>query len=107
MRILITFCIFLCTHFIQAQFVDTKIHTANNGLISNNIQASFVDSDGNLWLGSRAGLVLRSGTSFKSVPEASKYKFNNVFDLSQDTEKECGLPVLGREFYISTTKLAN
>lgn len=87
MRILITFCIFLCTHFIQAQFVDTKIHTANNGLISNNIQASFVDSDGNLWLGSRAGLVLRSGTSFKSVPEASKYKFNNVFDLSQDTEK--------------------
>ncbi|MEG0916143.1 MAG: histidine kinase [Myroides sp.] len=87
MRILITFCIFLCTQFIQAQFVDTKIHTANNGLISNNIQAGFVDADGNLWLGSRAGLVLRSGTSYKNVPEATKYKFNNVFDISQDTEK--------------------
>lgn len=87
MRILITFCIFLCTQFIQAQFVDTKIHTANNGLISNNIQAGFVDTDGNLWLGSRAGLIIRSGRSYKNVPEATKYKFNNVFDIAQDTEK--------------------
>lgn len=87
MKILITFCLFLCTQFIQAQFTDTKIVTANNGLISNNIQASFVDADGNLWLGSRAGLVLRSGTSYKNVPEAAKYKFNNVFDICQDTEK--------------------
>lgn len=87
MKILIAFCIFLCTQFIQAQFIDTKILTANNGLISNNIQSSFVDADGNLWLGSRAGLVLRSGTSYKNVPEAAKYKFNNIFDFSQDTEK--------------------
>jgi len=87
MRILLAFCIFLCTQFIQAQFIDTKIHTANNGLISNNIQAGFVDADGNLWLGSRAGLVLRNGRSYKNVPEAAKYKFNNVFDICQDTEK--------------------
>lgn len=87
MRFFVVFLLLLCTHFIQAQFVDTKIHTANNGLISNNIQASFVDSDGNLWLGSRAGLVIRNGRSYKNVPEATKYKFNNVFDFSQDTEK--------------------
>src|SRR5690606_20795212 len=87
MRILITFYIFLCTQFIQAQFVDTKILTANNGLISNNIQAGFVDTDGNLWLGSRAGLVLRSGRLYKNVPEAAKFKFNNIYDILEDPQQ--------------------
>ena len=87
MRFFVVFLLLLCSQFSFAQYVDTKTLTANNGLISNNIQASFVDSDGNLWLGSRAGLVIRNGRSYKNVPEASKYKFNNVFDLSQDTEK--------------------
>lgn len=110
MRILITFCIFLCTQFIQAQFVDTKIHTANNGLISNNIQAGFVDADGNLWLGSRAGLVLRSGRSYINVPEAAKYKFNNVFDICQDTEKGMWVAGFGQGilyFNKKTSRLIN
>lgn len=110
MRILITFCLFLCTQFIQAQFVDTKIHTANNGLVSNNIQAGFVDADGNLWLGSRAGLVLRSGRSYKNVPEATKYKFNNVFDICQDTEKDMWVAGFGQGilyFNNKTSRLIN
>jgi len=110
MRILITFCIFLCTQFIQAQFVDTKIHTANNGLISNNIQAGFVDADGNLWLGSRAGLVIRSGRSYKNVSEAAKYKFNNVFDICQDTKKGMWVAGFGQGilyFNKKTSRLIN
>ncbi len=110
MRILITFCIFLCAQFIQAQFVDTKIHTANNGLISNNIQAGFVDADGNLWLGSRAGLVIRNGRSYKNVPEAVKYKFNNVFDICQDTKKGMWVAGFGQGilyFNKKTSRLIN
>ncbi|WCM42109.1 histidine kinase [Flavobacterium sp. CBA20B-1] len=110
MKILITFCIFLCTQFVQAQFIDTKLKNVNNGLISNNIQAGFVDTDANLWLGSRAGLVLRSGTSFKNVPEAAKYKFNNVFDFCQDTEKGMWVAGFGQGilyFNNKTSRLIN
>ena len=110
MRILIAFCIFLYAQFIQAQFVDTKILTANNGLISNNIQAGFVDADGNLWLGSRAGLVVKNGISYKNVPEAAKYKFNNVFDFSQDLQKGMWVAGFGQGilyFNNKTSRLIN
>jgi len=110
MRILIAFCIFLYAQFIHAQFVDTKILTANNGLISNNIQAGFVDIDGNLWLGSRAGLVVKNGSSYKNVSQATKYKFNNVFDFSQDPQKGMWIAGFGQGilyFNKKTSRLIN
>lgn len=110
MRIFITLLFLITSQILSAQFTDTKIVTANNGLISNNIQAGFVDADGNLWLGSRAGLVIRNGRSYKNVPEATKYKFNNVFDISQDTEKGMWVAGFGQGilyFNKKTSRLIN
>lgn len=96
MRILLTLFILLSTKIVSAQFADTKLLTANTGLISNNIQASFVDAEGNLWLGSRAGLVVKSGNFYKNVPQAAKYKFNNIFDISQDTKNGMWVAGMGQ-----------
>lgn len=110
MKFFAVFLLFLCSQFSFAQYVDTKTLTANNGLISNNIQVSFVDSDGNLWLGSRAGLSVKSGNSFKNVPQAARYKFNNIYDIIEDPNKAKWIAGYGQGilyFNKQNTKLIN
>lgn len=87
MRFFAAFLFLLFSQFNFAQYIHTKTLTTNNGLISNNIQACFVDSDGNLWLGSRAGLSVKSGNSFKNATQAATYKFNNIYDIIEDPYK--------------------
>lgn len=81
MRVFFFIFSFFWTLSLSAQFLDTKILTANDGLISNNIQVAYTDSEGRLWLGSRAGLVQKSGEKMKDVPAALHYKFNNIYDI--------------------------
>lgn len=81
MRVFFFIFSFFWTLSLSAQFLDTKILTANDGLISNNIQVAYTDSKGRLWLGSCAGLVQKSGKKMKEVPAALHYKFNNIYDI--------------------------
>lgn len=93
---------------LQAQSVDTKVLTAAQGLISNNVQATYVDVQGNLWLGSRAGLSVKKGTGFEPVSQAVKYKFNNIYDILEDADQGKWIAGYGQGllyFNESTSKL--
>ncbi|WP_177765707.1 histidine kinase [Flavobacterium sp. I3-2] len=91
----IIFFVFL-SQLIFGQHVDTKVITANNGLFSNNVQKTYIDSSGNLWIGSRAGLSKKNMNSFEIVPEATKYKFNNIFDIIEDQNKNMWIAGYGQ-----------
>lgn len=81
------FILCLCYWTLNAQYIDTKLLTANNGLLSNNVQAAFIDHNQNLWLGSRAGLMVKNGATFNTVPQAIKHKFNNITSILQDKQQ--------------------
>lgn len=79
-----------------SQYVDTKIITVNEGLFSNNIQKTFIDSEGTLWIGSRAGLSKKKMNSFEIASEATKHKFNNIFDINEDENKRMWIAGYGQ-----------
>ena len=87
MRFIILFFCFLLSLTTAAQYTHTDIIMVNDGLLSNNIQALYTDSNNRLWLGSRAGLSVKKGSKFKPVAEAQKYKFNNIYDILEDPEQ--------------------
>lgn len=110
MKFLYVFFIFLFSNVQFAQFSSTKVISVNDGLLSNNIQSSFTDSDNNIWLGSRAGLFLKNGNLFEKAPQATKYKFNNVFSIIEDPKKGKWVAGLGQGvlfFNETTSKLIN
>lgn len=108
MKIRIAILFFFVGWWVNAQFVDTQWLTADNGLFSNNIQVTFVDANGTLWLGSRAGLAMRNGKHFASVPQAMANKFNNIFDIAEDPHQGKWIAGYGQGvlfFDRNTTKL--
>ena len=88
--------LFFFTQLLFAQYIDTKVITVNEGLFSNNIQKTFIDSDGTLWIGSRAGLSKKKMNSFEIVGEATKHKFNNIFDITEDKNKKMWIAGYGQ-----------
>src|SRR5690554_3321358 len=88
MKLLVIFLwFFLFVLRFRPQSVDTEVLTAAQGLISNKVQATYVDVQGNLWLGSRAGLSVKEGAGFEPVSQAVKYKFNDIYDILEDAEQ--------------------
>ncbi|MHC5202124.1 sensor histidine kinase [Myroides sp. LJL119] len=71
----------------SAQHTITQRYTVNQGLISNKVNKVFIDSQNNLWLGSPAGLVKKQLNKFVQDPQSIKWKFNNIFDITQDSSK--------------------
>jgi len=88
--------LFFFTQLLFSQYIDTKVITVNEGLFSNNIQKTFIDSDGTLWIGSRAGLSKKKMNSFEIVAEATKFKFNNIFDITEDENKKMWIAGYGQ-----------
>jgi len=110
MRIVLTFILFFLNQFCFSQYIDTKVISANDGLFSNNIQKTFIDSEGSLWIGSRAGLSKKKMKSFEIVQQAKTYKFNNIFDIYEDKDKNMWIAGYGQGvlfFDKSKSKLIN
>ena len=108
MRFFYIILLFLFKLSVFAQYTDTKILNVNNGLLSNNIHAAFVDNDGNLLLGSRAGLAVRNGNVFETSKQTTKYKFNNIYDILEDPNEGKWIAGYGQGvlyFKDNTTKL--
>lgn len=70
-----------------SQSIHTQFYTANSGLLSNNVSKVFIDSKGSLWLGSRAGLAKKTVNGFEKVNQALQYKFNNIYDITEDYQQ--------------------
>ncbi|RRJ92725.1 sensor histidine kinase [Paenimyroides tangerinum] len=49
-----------------------------------------------LWIGSRAGLSKKKMNSFEIVGEATKHKFNNIFDITEDENKKMWIAGYGQ-----------
>lgn len=78
------YILILVTTQVYSQSIYTQFYTANNGLLSNNVSKVYLDSKGELWVGSRAGLSKKSINGFDKIPQALQYKFNNIFDIKED-----------------------
>lgn len=87
MRFFFQFIILFISFQTIAQYTQTRTYTSNDGLTSNIINKVFVDSKNNLWVGSRAGLSVQKMETFEMVPHAITHKFNNIFDIAEDTEQ--------------------
>ncbi len=96
MKLKVLFFFLLISFFGTAQHVDTKVISVNEGLFSNNIQKIFIDSKGVLWIGSRAGLFKRKMNTFEIETVATKYKFNNVFDIYEDKNQNMWIAGYGQ-----------
>lgn len=83
-----TLALWFCfwTFAVASQHIDTQTLTANDGLISNDIKTMLVDQNGQLWIGSRAGLSYMNGTDFVPSGVANQYKFNNIYDMIEDPQ---------------------
>lgn len=86
MRISVFF-IFLIHFYGIAQQRPTKQFTTEEGLLSNDITALCVDSKGQLWVGSKAGLALKTRTGFRQDLASIQFKFNNVTTIIEDSDK--------------------
>lgn len=85
MRIFV-FLIFFIPLFIVAQQRPTKQFTTKEGLLSNDIAALCVDSKGQLWVGSKAGLALKTRNGFRRDSTAIRFKFNNISTIVEDAD---------------------
>lgn len=81
--LLVTFFLFFEGN---SQHINTSKITVNEGLLSNYINKTFVDSQGNLWLGSRAGLVKKNMLKYELVQQTNIHKFNNIYDITEDAK---------------------
>lgn len=86
---LFSFCAF-------PQTIDTKFYTSNDGLFSNNVSKTYIDSKGVLWIGSRAGLAKKTTGGFERVEQGLKHKFNNIFDITEDSQQGMWIAGYGR-----------
>ncbi|UYW01717.1 histidine kinase [Flavobacterium agricola] len=86
MRHFLSFFFLLCSFLTLAQDLYTRNIHVNNGLFSNNVNKTFVDSEGRVWIGSRGGLARKIMDKFELHPAAQEKKFNNIFDITEDAQ---------------------
>src|SRR5690554_4377323 len=87
--LLFSFCAF-------PQTIDTKFYTSNDGLFSNNVSKTYIDSKGVLWISSRAGLAKKTTGGFERVEQGLEHKFNNIFDITEDSQQGMWIAGYGR-----------
>ncbi|MHC5354162.1 sensor histidine kinase [Myroides sp. LJL115] len=86
LKILVVYLLLLfCSPFVYAQFILSKQYTLNDGLISNDINKVFIASNSDLYLGSSAGLIKKQMAFFIQEPVSKSLKFNNIFDIAEDS----------------------
>lgn len=84
-RIIHIVIIFLCSCS-YGQFVYTKQYTIDDGLLSNGITALYQDSRGLLWIGSDAGLLVKTMDQFLGIVEVNQNRFNDITAIIEDQQ---------------------
>lgn len=72
---------------LYAQTAVTKRYTTEDGLIANDVTALLFDSQGILWIGSRAGLSVRQQGEISIDEEALQHRFTNITTLVEDDQQ--------------------
>src|SRR5690606_12440477 len=109
MRILIFILLLFCLY-AKAQYIDTKVITSNESLLSNNVNKLFIDNNETLWIGSNAGLAKKTINGYELEKSTLAHKFNNVFDIHQDVYGNMWVAAFGQGilyFNNKTSQLIN
>lgn len=72
---------------LYAQNTVTKRYTTEDGLIANDVRVLLLDTQGILWIGSRAGLSVRQQGDINIDEEALQHRFTNVTALAEDNQQ--------------------
>ena len=72
---------------LYGQATVTKRYTTEDGLIANDVRVLLMDTEGILWIGSRAGLSARKQGRIVIDEEALKRRFTNITSLVEDESK--------------------
>ncbi len=72
---------------VYGQSTVTKRYTTADGLIANDVRVLLMDSQGILWIGSRAGLSTRKQERIELDEEALQRKFTNITALVEDNDQ--------------------
>ena len=73
--------------FLYSQTTVTKCYTTEDGLVANDVRALLLDSQGILWMGSRAGVSVRQQGKI-TIDEASlQHRFTNITTIVEDQQQ--------------------
>ncbi len=81
---MIILVVFFTTTFFYSQSIVTKKFTTDDGLMANDIRALFLDSNGLLWIGSRAGLTTMQHGKIVANQDALEHRFTNIVTIKED-----------------------
>ncbi len=81
---MIVLVVFLTTTFFYSQSIITKKFTTDDGLMANDVRTLFLDSNGLLWIGSRAGLATMQHGKILPNQDALEYRFTNIATIKED-----------------------
>jgi hypothetical protein len=87
------FILFLLYFSVSAQ--NVKNYTMTDGLPGNSIKCLFKDSKGLLWIATETGLCTFNGTEFKIIGKEQGLKYNLIWSIDEDNEKNIWLSVYG------------
>jgi ligand-binding sensor domain-containing protein len=65
---------------------DWEVYTTGEGLVNDFVQAITADNNGNLWFGTKGGISLFDGTSFKTFTKDNGLNSNNILCLAVDSK---------------------
>lgn len=87
MRWVVFLLVGLTMPLLRAQTTVTKRYTTEDGLIANDIRVLLMDTNGVLWIGSRAGLSVRQQGRIVIDEEAIQRRFTNITSLVEDEDQ--------------------
>lgn len=83
-RLITLWATFLITTLLYSQSIVTKKFTTDNGLMANDVRTLFLDSNGILWIGSRAGLTTMQHGKITPNQESIVNRFTNIATIKED-----------------------
>lgn len=86
MRWMALFLLGMSISFLYAQTTVTKRYTTEDGLIADDVRVLLMDSEGVLWIGSRAGLSVRKQERIVIDQEAVQRRFTNITAIVEDQD---------------------
>ena len=95
-KYLLVFIILFCSKLAFSQFVYTKQYTYENGLPANEILSIYKDSRNFVWAGTRFGVFVKDMENFIMMKRFEKIQFNNVWTITEDSERNIWLGSYGQ-----------
>jgi ligand-binding sensor domain-containing protein/two-component sensor histidine kinase len=66
------------------QHYSSRNFTVNDGLPSNTVRSIFKDSQNRMWIGTKSGLCLFDGTSFKVFGQEDGFNGTDIYSITED-----------------------